>query len=183
MHVTRIIRRTSMAFAAAAAFVITAFTWSPSASAQVTSTYTNATSGMCMGVSGGNMTNGTAVIQWPCIANDQDQLWIHAYSGPSLWKNAKDQTKCLAIAANSKNLGDGQHYLGAGLIIWDCQPTNPGQLWGLSANNAGVLQLWSQLTGPNSAAGVLIYTREGSQLDNEVWYNYAWSPQLWEGAL
>jgi hypothetical protein len=182
-RMTTATRRTVVAVAVAAAIITSAFVRSSSAYTSVTSTYTNGLTNMCMGVSGGNMTAGTKVIQWPCIANDQDQLWTHGAS-PSLWQNAKDPTKCLAIAANSRILGDGTTYNGAGLVIWDCQPSNPGQLFSTAANRAGAMQLWSQLTGSTTAIGIMQGSQgQGTQLDNEHWYNYTYSPQLWEGTI
>jgi galactose oxidase len=79
--------------------------------------------GDCLGVYGGNMTNGTPVVQWPCNGNP-DQTWeIQTVNGPPMndgytltWTqvvNYQDPSKCLGVLGGA--IGDG-----APLVIWDC---------------------------------------------------------------
>lgn len=76
--------------------------------------------GKCLGVLGGNMTNGTAVVQWTCNGNP-DQKWVITTSSstgvpdgqPTTIRNSQNQSKCLGVNASATNDG-------AKLVIWDC---------------------------------------------------------------
>jgi hypothetical protein len=80
--------------------------------------------GQCLGVLGGNMTNGTPVVTWTCDGNP-DQTWeiVNGFPG-SGWvqiQNSQDPNKCLGVlgAATSD---------GSSLVIWDCNGSWD-QLW------------------------------------------------------
>lgn len=153
-------------------------TFVPTASADQTVTVTpvNLMDGECMGVQAGVMADNTKVIQWPCIAGDLDQEWVHSVVGPSLWRNAKNQNYCLAIAGNYKTLPTN-------IIIWDCQPNNPGQLWsaGSLGGHGGNTQIYSQLTGINTGLTV----SGGNYGEGTPIVNWGFSDldyQTWQGA-
>jgi hypothetical protein len=72
----------------------------------------------CMGVTAGNMTNGTAIIVWHCNRNT-DQTWTADFSsaaggGSFLLRNGSNRNKCLTVS-NSRTDN------GAPLVIWDCK--------------------------------------------------------------
>jgi hypothetical protein len=54
--------------------------------------------GLCVGVAGGNMSNGTAIILWPCNGHD-DQAWedVADHLGNHVFHNLQDFNKCLDI--------------------------------------------------------------------------------------
>jgi len=92
-----------------------------------TSTWFTEGSGDCLGVLGGNMTNGTPIVQWPCNGNP-DQTWetqtINGGPGDPIWTqivDSQDTSKCLGVAG--EGTADGSN-----LVIWDCNG-NPDQLW------------------------------------------------------
>ena len=76
--------------------------------------------GKCLGVLAGNMTNGTAVVQWACNGSP-DQKWVISTGSqagvpdgqPTTIRNSKNQSKCLGVNASATNDG-------ANLVIWDC---------------------------------------------------------------
>ena len=89
-------------------------------------TWRNRVTGFCLGVAGGNVTNGTPIIVWRCNGNT-DQTWtvdFIAQNGrpPFLVRNGTNRNKCLSVANNSRNNG-------AQMVIWDCKPleTNKDQ--------------------------------------------------------
>ncbi len=88
----------------------------------------NYQSKLCMGVSAGNVTDGTAIITWGCNGNS-DQGWIldPVTVNNQTWYLFRDGTnpnQCLSVAAKSKSAG-------ALLVIWHCKPSNDDQdqLW------------------------------------------------------
>ena len=85
----------------------------------------NAQRSECLGVAGGNMDPGTAVIVWPCNGED-DQKWIAVAFGSDRFviKNFKDPNRCLSVAAMS--LANQ-----ASLVIWECKHRliNQDQRW------------------------------------------------------
>ena len=77
----------------------------------------------CLGVLGGNMTNGTLVVQWACNGNP-DQQWLVDVSGA--WtqiRNSQNPNKCLGV--NGSGTSDGST-----LAIWDCVGS-ADQYWSL----------------------------------------------------
>jgi hypothetical protein len=72
--------------------------------------------GECLGVLGGNMTNGTHVVTWTCNGH-ADQTWeiINGFPGSGFiqLRNSVNTNKCLGVlgAATSD---------GSNLVIWDC---------------------------------------------------------------
>jgi hypothetical protein len=87
-------------------------------------TWTNGQTGLCLGVAGGDVTNGKAIILWACNGNS-DQTWTAESvnpdgHGPYLFKNGTNPNKCLSVA--NKSLSQF-----AALVIWDCKPSNDNQ--------------------------------------------------------
>lgn len=80
--------------------------------------------GQCMGVAGGDVSNGKPIILWGCNGN-ADQTWT-AQSvdgsgyGSYVFHNGANPNKCLSVAA--KSLSEF-----AGIVIWDCKPFNDNQ--------------------------------------------------------
>jgi len=88
---------------------------------------TNGTGGAgeCLGVLGGNMTNGTAVVVWTCNGHP-DQTWeiINGFPGSGGFMqihNSQDPSKCLGVLGSATS--DGSN-----LVIWDCN-NHSDQLW------------------------------------------------------
>jgi len=121
---------------------------------------------MCMGVSGGVMTNGRPVIQWPCNGHD-DQYWQWDGGNPHVLKDFKDPTKCLD--------GSGQFHTGP-LVINTCNGSTYQQWTYIDPNFSGKGYLQNVGTG-GYATGVL---GQGVQVDQ---YNGSpvpnWPFQLW----
>jgi hypothetical protein len=88
-------------------------------------TWSNAHTGECLGVAGGNMANGTAVIVWPCNGNP-DQKWTAEPTGfgDVLLRNSVPPHKCISVAAKSTANQ-------ARLVIFDCKrdDDNQDQRW------------------------------------------------------
>src|SRR5262249_36987218 len=90
--------------------------------------FVNANSGKCLGVQDGNMTPGTAVVQFTCNGHP-DQVWNSDYTtfaneypaGYALLRNAQDSSKCLGV-------WQGGAFDGAQLVIWNCND-HPDQEW------------------------------------------------------
>jgi hypothetical protein len=106
----------------------------------------NKRTSLCFGPSGGNMTPGTKVIQWPCNFANPDQWWTalpfsDSDHGYYLMRNKKDPNKCLATPNHSA-------LSGTQLIIWTCNPANPDQLWDgspVGSDESVIINKWSQL--------------------------------------
>ena len=86
--------------------------------------WTNAQTGLCMGVAGGDVSNGKPIILWSCNGNS-DQTWTATSansdgSQPYLLRNGTNPNKCLSVAGKSLNQF-------AALVIWDCKPPNDNQ--------------------------------------------------------
>ncbi|HXU61521.1 MAG TPA: RICIN domain-containing protein [Polyangia bacterium] len=100
--------------------------------------------GKCMGVSNGNLTNGTNIVPWSCNANPangytqaKDQAWTYdlndcynlsAVTGDTLYcpiRNGQNFNKCLGVKGGSTSEGTN-------LVIWDCLGIgHPDQFWAL----------------------------------------------------
>jgi hypothetical protein len=86
--------------------------------------WTNEQTDLCMGVEGGDVTNGKAIILWSCNDN-ADQIWTATSansdgSQPYLFRNGTNPDKCLSVAGKSLSQG-------AALVIWDCKPSNDNE--------------------------------------------------------
>jgi hypothetical protein len=125
--------------------------------------------GLCMGVTGGNMGPGTAVITWACDGTD-NQFWaMDPNSGAPntfLLKNLADPTECLSVFNKAQ-------YLGAPLVIWPCKDVsdNEDQRWSrANLPKAPIYNFYSGLqilpSGPQGSAVV--------QWDGRV--PYSWTP-------
>ena len=114
--------------------------------------FQNYNSKFCMGVSGGNVTDGTAIITWDCNGNtDQgweldpvtvnNQTWY-------LFRNATNPNQCLSVGAKSTSVG-------AHLVIWHCKAANDNQdqLWQTSFIPRAPLPL-AEIFNFNSGLGV-----------------------------
>lgn len=80
--------------------------------------------GQCLGVAGGDVTNGRPIILWGCNGN-ADQTWtaVSVYGGgsaPYVFHNGANPNKCLSVAGKSLNEF-------AGIVIWDCKPASDNQ--------------------------------------------------------
>jgi hypothetical protein len=97
--------------------------------------FQNYNSKFCMGVSGGNVTDGTAIITWDCNGNT-DQGWeLDPGTGNQsgfLFRNATNPNQCLSVGAKSTSAG-------AHLVIWHCKAANDNQD-----------QLWQVITIPRA---------------------------------
>jgi len=106
----------------------------------------------CLGVAGGNVSDGTAIIQWDCNGNtDQgwelDQFTINNQTW-YLFRDATNPNQCLSVAAKSTSAG-------AHLVIWHCKPANDNQdqLWQPSFLPRAPLPL-AEIFNFNSGLGV-----------------------------
>lgn len=130
------------------------------------------TDGLCMGVQGGNMTDGTAIITWKCDESS-NQLWTADYANSGapntfLLRNAANPSDCLSVFNKAT-------YLGAPLVIWHCKPTSDNQD-----------QRWHSAAGPtipiyngNSGLQILPWGGQGAavvQWDGRV--PYAWTADV-----
>jgi hypothetical protein len=102
----------------------------------------------CLGVLGGDMTNGTAVVAWPCI-DHPDQKWeiqtTQGVPGGSIWgqiRNFQNPDKCLGVLASTT-------FDGSRLVIWDCNG-HTDQYWFFQP--AG-----SSITGPDGCFNIENY--------------------------
>jgi hypothetical protein len=87
----------------------------------------NVNSGQCLSISGGVLTNGTHIIQWPCPDNDisNDQLWeaVGLNDGSYyLFRSGANHNKCLADPGSSLTPGTQ-------MIIFDCNYLQADQYW------------------------------------------------------
>ncbi|MFB9239180.1 RICIN domain-containing protein [Plantactinospora siamensis] len=73
----------------------------------------NGYSGKCLGISGGNMKNGTAALQWDCGAADHNWLSIPDDGYYHELRQANSPSKCLGVPSGSK-------VKSVGMVIWDC---------------------------------------------------------------
>jgi hypothetical protein len=139
------VKRFRWAYGSAAILAVLAVTLLvPAAPAQanVVTTFTNLNSKMCLGVLRGDMTNGTPVVQWPCIGHP-DQTWVvdSLDGGWTTIRNSVNQNKCLGVWAGGT--ADGSN-----LVIWDCDGT-PNQKWLLSStinaedSNGNLYRWWN----------------------------------------
>ena len=116
------------AAAVATGLSLSALTTLPAKADGPAKTWTSQGSGKCLGVLGGNMTNGTPVVQWTCNGHP-DQSWFITTSSPSgvpdgqptTIRNSANPSKCLGVFASATNDG-------ANLVIWDCNG-NLDQSW------------------------------------------------------
>jgi len=94
------------------------------AAPQAAQQFQNWNSKFCLGVSAGNVTDGTAIITWDCNGNT-DQGWeldpvtANNESG-FLFRNATNPNQCLSVANKSTSAG-------AHLVIWHCKASNDNQ--------------------------------------------------------
>jgi len=77
----------------------------------------------CLGVLGGNMTNGTPVVQWTCNGNPDQQWQVTVGGAWAQIRNIQNPGKCLGVINSTT-------YNGSNLVIWDCNG-NLDQSWAL----------------------------------------------------
>jgi hypothetical protein len=119
------------ALACAVALGALALTGVAPAPAKADNTFTSVWSdealpGMCLGVLGGNMANGTPVVTWACNGHPDQQWQITTYGGTpgstsnftsyTMLRNAQDPSKCLGVLGSATANGSN-------LVIWDCDGT------------------------------------------------------------
>jgi hypothetical protein len=112
------------ALACAAALAALSLSWLATPPAKATTTVTSTwvdgatfnTNKECLGVLGGDMTNGTPVVIWACNGHP-DQTWqisaVPGSSGPLQIRNSQNLNKCLGVLGSATS--DGSK-----LVIWDC---------------------------------------------------------------
>ncbi len=93
--------------------------------------------GLCMGVQGGNMTPGTAIIAWTCDGSPNQSWALDANSGAPnyfLMRNEANPSECLSVFQMAT-------YNGAPLVIWPCKDfsDNQDQRWSLAAAPSGII--------------------------------------------
>ncbi len=94
--------------------------------------------GMCLGITGGDMTNGTKAVLWQCYNQPTvhpDQYWTEtpAYDSLpdrpfSLLRNLKNFNKCLDVRSDVQ---------GTQLVIWDCNGGG-GEEWSPQSDGSWV---------------------------------------------
>jgi hypothetical protein len=79
--------------------------------------------GLCMGVQGGNMTPGTAIISWTCD-DSNNQFWGMDFNSGApnyfLLRNLANPSECLSVLNKATNIG-------APLVIWGCKKVSDNQ--------------------------------------------------------
>jgi ricin-type beta-trefoil lectin protein len=132
-------------------------------------TWSTFSSRLCMGVQGGDMTPGTAIIAWACDGS-LNQLWTadsnSGQTGYFLFRNAADPTECLSVFQMETTNG-------APLVIWPCkdQSSNQDQRW--AAPLFSTIFPLSNSAAPNLQ--VVPSGGQGSQLglwDSRIPYNW-----------
>lgn len=116
-------------------------------------TWTNP-QGLCMGVQGGNMTPGTAIIDWTCDGSLNQRWALDGNSGaPGTWlfRNAANTTECLSVFNMETTTR-------APLVIWPCKDpsNNQDQRWSLAPLSASIPII-------NSASNLQIVPSLGAQ--------------------
>lgn len=86
--------------------------------------------GLCMGVQGGDMTPGTAIITWACDGTPNQHWALDSFSGAPntfLLRNEANPNECLSVFEKAM-------YLGAPLVIWPCKDfsDNQDQRWSVA---------------------------------------------------
>jgi hypothetical protein len=89
-----------------------------------TTTVVDVNSAKCLAVLGGNMANGTPIVQWDCNGHD-DQSWtmdeVNGHLGYFRLRNKANPNKCLGVPGSTVASG-------VQLVIWDCNG-NDDQSW------------------------------------------------------
>lgn len=125
------------------------------AKAAVFNTWSTFNGALCMGVQGGNMTPGTAVIAWTCDGSLNQQWTADPNSGQPgyyLIENAANTSECLSVFQMETTNG-------APLVIWPCkdQSSNQDQRWSIVPLETNIMPL------RNSAAPSLQIVPSGGQ--------------------
>ena len=142
--------------------------------------FINEKSGLCMGVSGGVMTPGRAIIQWTCNGND-DQYWgpVSSSGGgigvTQTYQNYQDPNYCLSVSNNSTTAG-------AAIVIALCDGGN-SQKWTMT--NVGT-DGWQQIetTLTNFHSGLVLAVSAGSTSNGAAIIQWSYNgtsdtSQLW----
>ncbi len=131
--------------------------------------------GLCMGVMGGNMQPGTAIITWTCDGTN-NQFWgLDPNSGAPntfLLRNLANTGECLSV------LGKGTG-IGTPLVIWPCKvfSDNQDQRWSIADAPTTVIV--------NSNSGLQILPSGPQGTDVVLWDGrvpYFWAPMDFVGA-
>jgi hypothetical protein len=137
----------------------------------------NRSTGFCLGVRAGDVTNGTHIIVWRCNGNS-DQTWTVEPLGPGTngpfftLRNGTNRNKCLSVAGFSIENN-------ARLVIRDCTP------------NQTVDQWWTPIDSPtlapctifkNTRSGKVMGVRAGSITEGAavvLWTHLGHGDQEW----
>jgi hypothetical protein len=120
-----------------------------------TFTWQDLNSSKCLGVSGGNMTNGTPIVQFTCNGHPDQQWGVIPLNDGNFYqfRNGANNNKCLGVPGGSTN-SDVQ------LVIWDCL-SHPDQFWtAIQDPNTGCFVL------QNFNSGLVVGVRGGSLLNS-----------------
>ena len=122
-----------------------------------------------MGVQGGNMTPGTAIIDWTCDGS-LNQLWtadpFSGATGAYLLRNAANPTECLSVFQKETTMR-------APLVIWPCKDVsdNQDQRWSIASTIAPIY---------NWASGLQILPSGGQ--GSQIWLWDSRVPYVWRAA-
>lgn len=132
--------------------------------------FRNSKSNLCLGISRGNMANGTKAIQWPCN-NNADQFWATDELGRliNLAGDGFPSGKCLGVPG-------GSHNIGAQLVIWDCNP-NFDQRWVPTPHGSGMV-VWNQnsnkiigVAGGSLSQGAAVVQWNWEAHADQIWFS------------
>jgi len=125
-------------------------------------------SNLCLGVYGGDMTPGTAIIDWTCDGS-LNQLWAldpnSGAPGSYLFRNAANTSECLSVFQMETTMR-------APLVIWPCkdQSSNQDQRWNVAVG-AGTAPIY------NWASGLQILPSGGQ--GSQIWLWDSRVPYKW----
>jgi hypothetical protein len=134
----------------------------------------NLNSNLCLGVAGGDMANGSKVVQSDCT-DHPDQWWTWMGNGDGFYevRNSANNSKCLGVPGGSKDPG-------AQLVIWDCNG-HLDQQWHFSSVDYGNDAQLTFLQNRNSR--LIIGVAGGSQDPGAAvvqwWLDVAGNNQAW----
>lgn len=131
----------------------------------------------CLGIAGGNMTDGTPAVQWTCNGH-VDQEWVVAPTNNGWYELVNQATYDNGDPTNWSCLGvaGGSLALGAIMVIWHCNG-HLDQQWAPGPTASGAP---STITDRNS--GMVIAVNGGGTADglNIIqWYSGNTNDKLW----
>lgn len=166
-------RRLTTALVTAALGTLAAI--APTAPAMADGSYwswVNVNSGKCLGVGGGDMTNGTKIVQFDCI-NHPDQQWSTVPTADGNYyhfRNKANPNKCLGVPGGSQAAG-------VQLVIWDCL-NHDDQFWSVVPTSDG-----NGYAILNANSGLIIGVGAGSTQNGAPVVQWSWeghADQRWK---